>query len=430
MECQMKTTVMLAYGRTGLSVDFPKDRTTVLEPSFVEGLPDQERAIEKAIQDPINTKPLSTLVSSNKTVAISVCDLTRPIPTHTILPVILNALKHVPKNQITILIATGTHRANSTSELKEMLGNEIVANYSIENHDAFDQSTLKHIGEITPHIPIFLNRTWVDADIRITLGFVEPHFFAGFSGGPKMVAPGLAGFPPIMRLHDFEMIADPKARWGITDDNPIHSAIREIAKRCRVDFSVDVAINKKRQITRVCGGELFSVHKLMCESVKNSAMQAFSKPFDVVVTTNSGYPLDQNLYQTVKGLSAAAQVVKKGGVILCASECADGLPNHGEYGNLLRKCNSPRDLLKMISEPGHNRHDQWEVQLQAQIQTRADVFLKTDGLTDEEVRAAHITPIDDIGQAAEDHLQRHGSDARLCVLPEGPQTIPYLTEMS
>ena len=133
---------MLAYGRTGLSVDFPKDRTTVLEPSFVEGLPDQERAIEKAIQDPINTKPLSTLVSSNKTVAISVCDLTRPIPTHTILPVILNALKHVPKNQITILIATGTHRANSTSELKEMLGNEIVTNYSIENHDAFDQSTL------------------------------------------------------------------------------------------------------------------------------------------------------------------------------------------------------------------------------------------------------------------------------------------------
>ena len=245
-----------------------------------------------------------------------------------------------------------------------------------------------------------------------------------------MVAPGLAGFATIMRLHDFKMIADPNARWGITDDNPIHSAIREIARRCRVDFSVDVAINRNRQITRVCGGELFSVHKLMCESVKNSAMQAFSKPFDVVVTTNSGYPLDQNLYQTVKGLSAAAQVVKEGGVILCASECADGLPDHGEYGNLLRKRNSPRDLLKMISDPAHNRHDQWEVQLQAQIQTRADIFLKTDGLTDEEVRAAHITPINDIGQAAEDHLKRYGSDARLCVLPEGPQTIPYLTEMS
>ena len=157
-------------------------------------------------------------------------------------------------------------------------------------------------------------------------------------------------------------------------------------------------------------------------------MQAFDRPFDVVVTTNSGYPLDQNLYQTVKGMSAAAQVVKPGGAIVCASACADGYPDHGEYLDILTRRDSPDRLLAMINAPGHNRHDQWEVQVQAQIQQRADVLLKTDGLSDAQVRAAHLTPIADVGAATRDALSRSGPDARVCVLPEGPQTIPYLAE--
>ena len=241
-----------------------------------------------------------------------------------------------------------------------------------------------------------------------------------------MVAPGLAGFDTTLRLHDAEMIGSANARWGVTVGNPIHDAIRRIAEQSGVHFSIDVAINRDRQITGVRAGNLFAVHETMCGVVKRSAMQAFDTPFDVVVTTNSGYPLDQNLYQTVKGISAAAQVVKDGGVILCASECADGLPAHGAYGNILSSRLTPESLLEMINEPGHNRHDQWEVQVQAQIQRRAKVFLKTDGLSDMEVRAAHLTPIDDIGAATREHLGRLGHAARLCVLPEGPQTIPYL----
>ena len=164
----------------------------------------------------------------------------------------------------------------------------------------------------------------------------------------------------------------------------------------------------------------------MAERVKRSAMQAFAAPFDVVVTTNSGYPLDQNLYQTIKGLSAAAQVVKPGGAIVCAAECADGLPSHGEYGAILAARDSPEALLEMICAPGHNRHDQWEVQIQAQIQQRAQVFLKADGLSPDAVRAAHLTPIEDVESTAREQLERIGAGARLCALPEGPQTIPYL----
>ena len=420
--------VQLAYGRTGLPVEFPDDRTTVIEPAWLDGLPGQAGAVREALERPVGSAPLRDLVRRGQTVAISVCDVTRPMPSATVLPAVLEALSHTPADRIAILIASGTHRATTREELVEMLGADIVDGYRIVVHDAFDDAQLVSLGEVDGGIPVWLNRTWVEADVRVTTGFVEPHFFAGFSGGPKMVAPGLAGFRTIMRLHDAEMIGSPRARWGVVEGNPIHDGIRAIAARSRVDFSVDVAINRDRRITYVAAGELFAAHRAVRGVVARSAMQAFSRPFDVVVTTNSGYPLDQNLYQTVKGLSAAAQVVKPGGVIVCASACADGYPDHGEYLDILTRRDSPDGLLEMINAPGHNRHDQWEVQVQAQIQQRADVLLKTDGLSAEQVRAAHLTPIDDVGAATRDALARSGPDARVCVLPEGPQTIPYLAE--
>ena len=420
--------VNLAYGRTGLPVEFPDDRTTVIEPTWLDGLPDQAGAVRQALEHPVGSAPLRERVRPDQTVAISVCDVTRPMPSATVLPVVLEALSHVPADRIAIMIASGTHRATTRDELVEMLGADIVDGNRIVVHDAFDEAQLVSLGEVDGGIPVWLNRTWTEADVRITTGFVEPHFFAGFSGGPKMVAPGLAGFETIMRLHDAEMIRSPRARWGVVEGNPIHDGIRAIAARSGVDFSVDVAINRDRQITHVAAGELFTVHRAVREVVRRNAMQAFARPFDVVVTTNSGYPLDQNLYQTVKGLSAAAQVVKPDGTIVCASACADGYPDHGEYLDILTRRDSPDGLLDMINAPGHNRHDQWEVQVQAQIQQRAAVLLKTDGLSAEQVRAAHLTPIDDVGAATRDALSRSGPDARICVLPEGPQTIPYLAE--
>ena len=419
--------VKLAYGKTGLEVELPDDRTTVVEPSYLPGLPDQAGAIRTAVRDPVGgALPLRRLAQPGHTVAISVCDITRPIPSRTVLPVLLRDLSHVPDQNIVILVATGTHRGNTDSELRQMLGDEIVDRYTVLNHNAFDDSTLKSAGVTQDGIPIFLNRRWLYADLRITVGFVEPHFFAGFSGGPKMVAPGLAEFDTIMRLHNAEMIGHPEARWGVTVSNPIHDAIREIAALTGVDFALDVTINRERRITSVYAGEPTAVHRASCRFAKTISMQPVNHPFEVVLTTNSGYPLDQNLYQTVKGMSAAAQVVKQGGAIIAAAECLDGIPDHGEYGRLLRSSSGPQDILDTVHSPGHNVHDQWQVQIQAQIQLKASVKLKSTYLTEDQVRSAHVEPIEDVEKAVSEELQRHGSGSRLCVLPEGPQTIPYI----
>jgi len=241
-----------------------------------------------------------------------------------------------------------------------------------------------------------------------------------------MVAPGLAGLETVMTLHDARRIGDPRATWGVIDGNPIHEDVRAIARMAPPHFSVDVTLNRDQQITAAFAGDLFVEHRAACASVAETAMRAVPAPFDVVVTTNSGYPLDQNLYQAVKGMSAAAKIVKPGGTIICAAECRDGLPSHGSYGAVLASQPDPRGLLAMINAPGYSVPDQWPAQIQAQIQARAQVLVKTCGLTPPEVRAAHFAPIEDVSRAVREAMERAGPAATLCVLPQGPQTIPYL----
>jgi len=418
--------INLAYGQTGLAVELPDEGATVIEPHYVPGLSNESEALRQALRSPIDKPPLRELVRAEQTVAITVCDITRPMPSARVLPVLLEELAHVPREQIAIIIATGTHRANTPEELERMLGREVVRDYQIINHSAFDQETLKDLGQTPNGIPIRLNRRWVESDVRITTGFVEPHFFAGFSGGPKMVAPGMAAFETIFQLHNAPLIGHPNATWGITEGNPIHDAIRQIARQTGVDFSVDVIINRDHQITSVFAGELFAAHAAACRSAKRTAMRAVNEPFDVVITTNSGYPLDMNLYQAVKGMSAAARVVRDGGTIICAAECADGLPEHGEYKQILASARSPQELLSQINSPGYARHDQWTVQVQAQIQMRAKVLLKSSYLSAEQVRAAHLEPVENIEEALKEVMRKKGAQTRICALPQGPQTIPYV----
>ncbi len=419
--------IELAYGRTGLMVDLPDEQTTVVEPKHLPGLPDVKSALINALRNPIDSLPLRQLVSPKQTVAISVCDITRPMPSSTVLPVLLEELRHVPKDQVFILIATGTHRANTDDELQEMLGADIVRDYAVINHSAFDSNDLVHIGDTDTGIPIWLNKFWVNADVRITTGFVEPHFFAGFSGGPKMVAPGLAGFDTIMGLHSAKLIANPKSTWAVTYGNPIHDAIRQIAEQSCVDFSIDVTINRERQITSSYAGELFAVHRAVCETARRNAMCPVHKPFDVVITTNSGFPLDMNLYQCVKGMSAGALVAREGGTIICAAECRDGLPDHGEYAKMLLLRDSPEELLKMVNSWQNGHHDQWQVQIQSQLLMRNEIYLKSGYLTPEQIRSAHFKPSDDIQVTIGDAIDKHGGTvASVCVLPQGPQTIPYI----
>jgi nickel-dependent lactate racemase len=418
--------VGLAYGKTGLSVELPEERTTVVEPAYLPGIPDERGALLMALRNPIGTPPLRRMVRRGQTVAISVCDVTRPMPSATVLPALLGELCHLPREQIVVLVATGTHRADTPEELEATLGPEVVGGYRVVSHNAFVPGGLKQAGETPGGIPIWLNRHWLESDVRITTGFVEPHFFAGFSGGPKMVAPGLAGFETIMALHSASMIGHPSSTWGVTEGNPVHDAIRQIASQTGVHFSVDVTINREHRITSAYAGELFAVHRAATQVARRTAMHPVPEPFDVVLTTNSGYPLDLNLYQSVKGMSAAAQIVRDGGAIVCVAECRDGIPDNGEYRQILASRDSPAELLRMIGSPGYNRQDQWQVQIQAQILGRARVFLKSGFLTPGQVRAAHLEPVEDISSTVSRLLREYGTDARVCVLPQGPQTIPYV----
>jgi nickel-dependent lactate racemase len=418
--------VRLDYGVNGLEVDLPQDRVTVIEPVFRAAVQDPRGALTAALREPLGSPPLRALVRRGQTVAISVCDVTRAQPRQEMLAALFAEIPDIAPEDVTILIATGTHRANTPAELETMLGADIVGRYRVVNHDSRDAASLFYVGTTSTGVPVHLNREWMNADVRITTGFVEPHFFAGFSGGPKMVAPGLAGLETVLILHDAARIGHPNATWGITEGNPIHDDVREIAKMVGVTFSVDVTLNTEQRITAVFAGDLFAEHRAACEAAMRDAMRAVEAPFDVVLTTNSGFPLDQNLYQAVKGMSAAAKVVKPGGTIVCAAECCDGLPSHGSYGEVLASQSSPAKLLAMISAPGYSRPDQWQVQIQAQLQLKATVMVKTGGLTPAAVRAAHFQPVDDVGAAVSEALRDAGPHATLCVLPHGPQTIPYL----
>lgn len=273
---------------------------------------------------------------------------------------------------------------------------------------------------------MWLNLEWARADVRITTGFVEPHFFAGFSGGPKMVAPGLAGLETVLTLHDADRIGSPEATWGVRKGNPVHDDVREIAAGTGVDFALDVILNREQEIVAAFGGEMFAMHDAACEAARNIAMVKLEKPFDVVLTTNSGYPLDQNLYQAVKGMSAAEKVVKEGGVIVCAAECRDGLPDGGEYARLLDGGPSIGELLSSIQRRGRTEPDQWQVQVQARVQEKARVLVYSDFLEEDRLEAAHLEKVHSVGETVREALEEAGPDARMCVLPEGPQTVPYL----
>ncbi len=418
--------VRLDYGSDGLEVDLPPALVTVIEPMFREADPDAHAALLTAMRSPLESPTLRSMVRPGQKIAISVCDITRAQPRRETLRAIFEEIPDVPGRDITILIATGTHRINTDAELERMLGRDILDRCRVINHDSRDDATLERIGTTSTGVDVYLNREWLAADIRITTGFVEPHFFAGFSGGPKMVAPGLAGLSTVMTLHDAARIGHPNATWGITEGNPIHDDVRAIAAMAPPHFSIDVALNREQKIVAAFAGNLFAEHKRACAHVKATAMRAVPAPFDVVLTTNSGYPLDQNLYQAVKGMSAAAQIVKPGGVIVCAAECRDGLPSHGSYGEVLASQPNPAALLAMICARGYSRPDQWQVQVQAQIQLKARVLVKTSGLGPDEVRMAHFTPVDDVGAAVREALSAAGPAATLCVLPQGPQTIPYV----
>ncbi len=419
--------VDLAYGRTGLTVELP-DTTEIVSARFVPRLPDEAGAIRQALRQPIGSAPLAAKVKPGDKVVIAHSDITRATPNDRILPILLAELEAagIAREDIILMNALGTHRRQTEAELRLMLGDALVDNYRCLQHTAYDEANLVSLGRTSFGYPVRINRFFMEADVRILTGFIEPHFFAGFSGGPKGVLPALAGAESVLTNHGRDMIGHPRATWAITEGNPIWEEMREVALRTNPTFLLNVTLNNQREISGVFAGDMLAAHAAGCAFVREQAMVKVNRPYDIVVTTNSGYPLDQNLYQAVKGMSAANQIVRDGGAIIVAAACADGLPDHGRYAALLAEAGSPQRVLDILARPGFSAQDQWQVQIQAMIQLRAEVYVYSDGLTDEQIRRALFTPCRNIEQTVACLQDKYGPQARLCAIPDGPQTIAYL----
>ncbi|WP_226658897.1 nickel-dependent lactate racemase [Pseudalkalibacillus hwajinpoensis] len=420
----METTLL--YGKENLSINLP-DNAFIVEPTNMSGLKDTNREIKAALQNPIGTPPLKERVKPSDTVAIAISDITRPTPNHILIPLLIEELNHVPLENFVIINGTGTHRDQTREEFIQMLGEWIVDNIRIVNNHCHDIETLVNLGESSFGCDVYLNKDYVEADFKIVTGFIEPHFFAGFSGGPKGIMPGIAGIETIMTFHNARMIGDPLSTWGNMVNNPVQDMTREINGMCKPDFMLNVTLNREKEITAVFAGELYEAHDRGCEFAKEHAMIKCDERFDVVITSNSGYPLDQNLYQAVKGMSAAHKIVKEGGAILVASECSDGLPSHGNYSKIFEMANSPEELLEMINNPEFKMFDQWQVQKQAVIQVWADVYVHSK-LTDDQVKGAMLKPMHNIEKTLEELKKQYGEEMTVAVLPLGPLTIPYVEE--
>lgn len=418
--------VTLAYGRHGLSVEVP-DRAVVVEPRYLAGLADEEAAVTAALRQPIGTPPLADMVKPTDKVAIVISDITRPTPNHKLVPWLLKELPHVPAEQVVIINGTGTHRDQTREEFVQMLGEDIVSRYRVINNAFQDPDRQALVGRSSFGCDVYLHKEYVEADFRIVTGFIEPHFFAGFSGGPKGIMPGIAGIETIMTFHNARMIGDPLATWGNMTNNPLQDMAREVNRMCKPHFMLNVTLNGGKDITAVFAGELFAAHDAGCAFAKEHAMVRCERRFDVVLTSNSGYPLDQNLYQAVKGMSAAHKIVKQGGTIISAAECSDGLPSHGNYAAILAMRKSPADILAMIEDKSFRMFDQWQVQKQAVIQMWADVYVHS-SLTDEQVELAMLKPARHIEATLQALERKYGPDMTIAVMPLGPLTIPYVEE--
>jgi nickel-dependent lactate racemase len=402
--------VRLAYGREGLQVHVPPD-AQVLAPTDLPGLDDAHARVVEAVTAALASAP----VGDDGPVAVVFPDLTRPFPHRIVLPPVLEALAAhgVDDSRIRLLCATGTHRQATDAEMRELVGDDLVDRFGVHDHDSTDTDAHVQVGTVDG-APVLVDRAYVDAPTRILTGFVEPHFFAGFSGGPKGVVPGLAATATVLEAHSPARIADPAATWTVLDGNPVHEFVRAAVALVPPTLSVDVAINAAREVTAVFAGPLPHSHREACAFVERTSVVHLDEPFDVVVTSNAGHPLDRNLYQAVKGMSAAERVVRKGGVVVCAARCGDGLPD-GDFAELLGSATTPQELLDAPSA-----QDQWQVQVLGRVLAHARVGLHST-LPDQAVRLAQLEPVADLTAAVREAVDSAGP--RVGVLPEGPLTV-------
>lgn len=424
-------TVHIPYGETGLDVEVP-DTAVVVDPSGPPALVDEQTSVATAMANPASGPSLEDHLrraGANAKIVVVFPDLTRPMPNRTVLPPILRELEKfgAGPDRIELVCATGTHRRATPDEMAELIGHDIYSRYRVHDHSCTEDTHVE-IGRVDG-TPVRIDRTYVEADIRILTGFVEPHFFAGFSGGPKGVCPGLADLDTVLEAHSRVRIKDPKATWSVLEGNPVHDFVSAATALLPPTLSVDVTIDSERRLTGVFCGPLPDAHRAACASVVANSMTTLDGPFDVVVTTNGGYPLDRNLYQAVKGMTAAENVVVPGGAIVMAAECRDGLPRGGAFERLLAQAEYPEDLLSGGTDSGSNgpaEPDGWQTQVLGRVLSKADVYLRSDGLPDDEIRLAMLEPVQSVSDAVAEAVADFGSRSRVCVLVRGPLAVATL----
>jgi lactate racemase len=413
--------VHLAFGRTGIDLTLPNGpEYRILEVRSASALVNGEAAIEKALDSPTVGPSLLDLAANKRSAAISVCDITRPAPNKRTLPPILRRLQQagISKDQITICIATGLHRLASANELDEILGADIVANYPVYNHNARELDEHTFLGETSRGTQAYVAKAFIDVDLRITLGFIEPHLMAGFSGGRKLVAPGLAYEETIKTLHSPKFMRDARAAEGRIEQNPLNEELWEISDLAGHHFMLDVALNRNREIAGVFSGQPRAAHAAGVSFVSGALRQQLDRPADAVITTCAGYPLDMTFYQAIKGVTAAANIVKNKGRILLFSECQEGAGAQ-EFTQLLLRCKTPAEFLSLLDRSPVTV-DQWMLEKLALVFQRCEVLFHVPGLAPEHRAALWGTSYDDIDTA----VQATVAQANLvAVIPEGPYVL-------
>jgi len=419
--------INFAFGKNGLKVELPEGyRYQVLESRSAEPLTHPEAAIENALDHPVAGPSLKELAAGKRSAAISVCDITRPVPNWQILPPMLVRLEEagIPREAITILIATGLHRPASEAEIREICGETIAARYRVLNHHARELSEHRNLGTTASGTPVYVDERFVAADLHLTLGFIEPHLMLGFSGGRKLIAPGLAAQETIKVLHSPKFMRDPRSMEGSVDENPLHHELLEIARMARHDFLVDVALTREdghHRIAAVFAGAPEEAHRKGREFVSKVMLQQMEEPVDAVITTAAGYPLDLTFYQAIKGITGAAQVVKPGGKILILAECSEGAGGP-EFSRMLGENPSDRLFMDKIARDPV-LVDQWQLEKLGLVTAKVGVLYFVPGLEPEYQSRLWGTAYPTVKAAVNALTSSVATNERIALIPEGPYVL-------
>ena len=418
--------VAIDYGKTGLTVNVPgKNVVKVLSMTGVKPLPEIYIEITKSLLRPIGMKQsLFDMAKQRKNACILICDITRPVPNQLILPPILKTLHAagMDYDDILILVATGIHRPNEGEELVELVGKDIAEKYHIENHFAGNLDDHRNLGKTSRGTDIWIDKRYLDAELKITTGFIEPHLMAGFSGGRKLIVPGIASIETMKVMHGPQLLSHPNSREGIIEGNPFHEEALEIARTAGVDFIMNVTLDEKKRISGIFAGDLEAAHSEGIHFVKQYVRDTIPEPVDIVITTSAGYPLDATYYQAIKGMTAAMPIVKDGGTIIIAAECSEGIGSE-HFTRLVRENPDPDLFLQKLFSDDFFVIDQWQLQEYAKVAQKAEIILVSGGLSQEDKNSIHVQWKNTVREALDAAFEKHGSNARIAIIPKGPYIL-------